>query len=121
MYYIHHFAHHETLRRACDWLGRFGFEPDLRDGSPWLMLQVDPSQIAKVELLVNAVEQADPAGWPSFWDEARSSYSSPSLSSTSSGEGQTASSRASIGWHPIDKAVSLAMPDLERIHRAMGH
>ncbi len=74
MYYIHHFAHHETLRRACDWLGQLGFHPDRPmpgDADvPWLTISVPTSQLAEVELLVNAAENSDPLGWPSFWDEA---------------------------------------------------
>ncbi len=90
MYYIHHFAHHETLRRACDWLGQLGYRPSVpgpgEAASPWLTLNVPTARLAEVELLVNAAENSDPLGWPSFWDEARLPHSAPGRASVRADE-----------------------------------
>lgn len=122
MYYTHHFAHHETLRRACDWLGRFGFHPQhvasADDGTPRLSLPVGVAALAEVEMLINAVEQSDPEGWPSFWDEARLAHATPRAADRDE-DGPATSGRAVIGWHPIDARLTGA--DLDRIRDAMGH
>ena len=124
MYYIHHFAHHETLRRACDWLGQFGFHPDGpmpgEDDSPWLTLNVATGQLAEVELLVNAAENSDPLGWPSFWDEARQVHHCSELSSNEAHHGQDRGGRVAIGWHPIDEADVPDRAALERLREVMG-
>jgi hypothetical protein len=124
MYYIHHFAHHETLRRACDWLGRLGYRPSGpvpgHATSPWLTLNVPTAQLVEVELLVNAAENSDPLGWPSFWDEARHAYSAPGLASAAD-EAQTDGARAAIGWHPIDESDRSNRAEFERLREAMGH
>jgi hypothetical protein len=125
MYYIHHFAHHETLRRACDWLGQLGFHPDMpRPGvaeSPWLTLSVPASQLAEVELLVNAAENTDPLGWPSFWDEARRVHVGSELRSDESTPVEVRGASVAIGWHPIDEADVPARAELERLRDVMGH
>ncbi len=125
MYYTHHFAHHETLRRACDWLGQFGFHPSAtlpgEADSPRLTLTVPTGQLAEVELLVNAAENSDPLGWPSFWDEARQFHATPELSSFRSRDDGAGAAKAEIGWHPIDGADRSDRAELERLREAMGH
>jgi hypothetical protein len=125
MYYTHHFAHHETLRRACDWLAQLGFHPDRTragsDGTPWLAIPVGPGQYAEVALLVNAVERTDPQGWPSFWDEARLAHSAPTDSGRADDPAHATTRHALIGWHPIDATRPVDDVDLDSFREAMGH
>jgi hypothetical protein len=121
MYYTHHFAHHETLLRACDWLDRLGFHPERTtepDVTPRLSMPVSVSQLAKVEMIISAVEKTDPEGWPSFWDEARLAHSAPK-SAARVEDSPTTSTRGIIGWHPIDAHPREA--EFDRIREAMGH
>jgi hypothetical protein len=124
MYYVHHFAHHDTLRRACDWLDQFGFHPDRptpgEADAPWLTLSVETSQLAEVELLVNAAENTDPLGWPSFWEEARQGYSRTELSSDKSHRDHARGGKATIGWHPIDDVDALDRAEVEWLREVMG-
>jgi hypothetical protein len=124
MYYIHHFAHHETLRRACDWLGQLGFHPDGpmpgKADSPWLTLSIAAGQLAEVELLVNAAENTDPLGWPGFWDEAGLARGRTRVSSHEPHPPRERTGRVAIGWHPIDAADILDRAELERLREAMG-
>jgi hypothetical protein len=121
MYYTHHFAHHETLRRACDWLARLGFHADHTrsesGGTPWLAIPVGPGQYAEVALLVNAVERTDPQGWPSFWDEAALTHSAPGAAGRTDGPALAEAHHAVIGWHPID---TVGDADLDAFREAMG-
>ncbi|MDR3634865.1 MAG: hypothetical protein P4L84_13760 [Isosphaeraceae bacterium] len=105
MYWTHHFAHHETLSRARSWLTQLGYSPDRievhADGVPRLALTVNRQELAEVQMLINAVERADPQGWPSFWDLARQDYLRPET------EGEVPPvveerSKETIGWHPPD-------------------
>ena len=123
MYYTHHFAHHATLRRACQWLDHLGLHPEYAttpdEGNPRLCLSVDRGRLAEVELLINALENADPEGWPSFWDEARLAYSAPAHDAL---RGVPASSNRPIpiGWHPMEDTHP-APADIDRLREAMGH
>jgi hypothetical protein len=123
MYYTHHFAHHSTLRRACQWLDHLGLHPEYasgpEEGNHRLCLAVDRGQLAEVELLINALENADPEGWPSFWDEARLAYSAPAPR-VKLDAAPSSNRPIPIGWHPID-AIPFAGADLERLREAMGH
>ena len=125
MYYTHHFAHQETLRRACEWLGRFGFHPDARRtesaGPPTLSLLVARNRLAEVELLINAVEHTDPQGWPSFWDEVHAGWAPAGRAPASTEEGRDHPRRGAIGWHPIDEGQALTAAALDEIREAMGH
>lgn len=122
MYYTHHFAHHATLRRACEWLGRLGLhvesDRDHPEAAPRLSLVVDRGQLAEVELLINALEGADPEGWPSFWDEARLPHSAP-MPSSRPAAALTPGRPDPIGWHPVDSGPRTG-PDLDRLREAMG-
>lgn len=104
MYWTHHFAHHETLRRARSWLERLGFAPDRievhSDGVPRLAMIVNPFEVAEIELLIHAVERTDPQGWPSFWDVARLDRHYPD--SDPEPIAQPVERRGAIGWHPPD-------------------
>jgi hypothetical protein len=120
MYYTHHFAHQETLRRACDWLGAFGYptwEIERQFGGvPMLGLSVDAGRMGEVEMLINALESSDPEGWPSFWDEARVSH----LWSSPPDEEHVAKQPSPIGWHPLDKSRR-ENPELDLLRDVMGH
>lgn len=123
MYYTHHFAHYQTLRRACQWLDHLGLHPDYatspEEGNPRLCVSVDRGQLAEVELLINALEGADPEGWPSFWDEARLAYSAPAPRMKRDAT-STSNRPIPIGWHPIVEA-DVSRDDLDRLREAMGH
>jgi hypothetical protein len=124
MYYTHHFAHHETLRRACEWLDHMGFHPECTtepDVTPRLSMPVSVSQLAKVEMVISAVEKTDPQGWPSFWDEARLTHSAPRPVPSSDKVERRSSRPAAIGWHPIDRTGLSAWPEFEQMYEAMGH
>jgi len=104
MYWTHHFAHHETLRRARSWLIALGYTPDRMevhpDGVPRLAVLVSPDELAEIEMVINAVERTDPEGWPSFWDVARQDRVYPTAPAAADGGiGRPADV---IGWHPPD-------------------
>jgi hypothetical protein len=72
MYMTHTFAHHETLSRAHSWLTQLGFHPRQgaqTPGVPRLVLVDEPQRLAAAKMLINAAENADPAGFTSFWDK----------------------------------------------------
>jgi hypothetical protein len=106
MYYTHHFAHRETLRRACEWLGRMGFHPEeigkYDGGIPRLALSVEYARLGEVELLINAVERSDPEGWPSFWDEAMRTGPFPGSPRAEERADATTRGVSEVGWHPLD-------------------
>lgn len=112
MYYTHYFANNETLLRARNWLTRLGFGPESMEahtnGIPRLSVAVDWGRWSVVEMLINAIEQSDPRGWPGLWDVTHQAhvYPVPPMS-----ESMVAPSRASstaIGWHPNDQLAATA-------------
>jgi hypothetical protein len=124
MYYTHHFAHQETLRRACEWLGEFGYRPWEIErqfgGVPSLGLEVEPGRMGAVELLVNALETSDPDGWPGFWDESRLPHpwaSSPGREPRLDG---VETRPSPVGWHPLDESRR-ENPELDLLRDVMGH
>ena len=108
MFYTHHFAHHETLSRAHSWLTRLGFRADRpnthTEGIPRLTLSVEPSRLAEVVMLLNAVERSDPEGWPSFWENARKSHPGSVTHECTPTPEAARPKTVPIGWHPVDKA-----------------
>ena len=71
MYMTHTFAHHETLSRAHSWLTQLGFRPRhaaQASGVPRLVIVDEPQRLAAAKMLINAAENADPDGSPSFWN-----------------------------------------------------
>jgi len=106
MYWTHHFAHHETLKRARLWLQELGFSPDRievhSDGPPRLALTANPVELAEVEALVHAVERTDPQGWPSFWDVARQEHGPHPAGDEPAIDKSEPDSEGAIGWHPPD-------------------
>ena len=74
-YLTHQFAHLETLDRARRWLVHAGFDPSqievMTDGIPRIAIKLAPGQAAEAAQVLDAVEQTDPQGLPSFWDLAR--------------------------------------------------
>ncbi len=115
MYYTHHFAHPETLSRAHSWLTRLGFGADRMDahaeGTPRLALRVEPSELAEVVMLLNAVERSDPDGWPSFWENALKNPSCPAMPEYPPTAEAVRPKTVPIGWHPVDRAPE-ALPQL---------
>ena len=117
MYWTHHFAHHETLSRACSWLTRLGVSPDRieahSDGIPRLAVSVHPAELAGIEMVINAVERSDPDGRPSFWDVARLPHVYPSQVEGPAADGRGPRGSTAIGWHPTD-----SVPETGDAHRA---
>ena len=124
MYYTHHFAHHETLRRACEWLGAFGYQPSEIEphfgGVPTLGLAVEPGRIGGVELLVNALESSDPEGWPGFWDEPKLPRHWASTPGEEHRLDGVVKRPSPVGWHPIDSSRRESA-ELDLLRDIMGH
>ena len=82
-YLTHQFAHLETLDRARRWLVHAGFDPSqievMSDGIPRIAIKLAPGQAAEAAQIIDAVEQTDPQGLPSFWDLARQPHVHPEL------------------------------------------
>jgi len=80
-YLTHQFAHLETLDRARRWLVHAGFDPSqievMTDGIPRIAIKLEPGQAAEAAQILDAVEQTDPQGLPSFWDLARQPHVHP--------------------------------------------
>ncbi len=103
MYLTHTFANRETLSRAHSWLTRHGFHPrHAASGVPRIMVVDELNRLTEARVLINAVESADPNGFPSLWDPATPLHSAPEgyhpeiLSQP--GKPHT----SVIGWHPLD-------------------
>jgi hypothetical protein len=124
MFYTHHFAHPETLTRARSWLTHLGLEPhQIRtwtDGVPCLAVQAKPHQLHAVRMLINAAENADPDGFPSFWDTARMTHPHPCPDSPPHAEPRPA--RTTIAWHPEFVGLSLdhEVEDLRAVFAHLG-
>jgi hypothetical protein len=103
MYMTHTFANRETLSRAHSWLTRHGFHARHTEfGVPRITVVEELNRLAAAQMLINAVENADPNGFPGFWDQpsdphaAAETYHQDRLA-------QPAKPRTSvIGWHPLD-------------------
>jgi hypothetical protein len=106
MYFTHHFAHHDTLSRARSWLTRLGFDPrpapTHTSGIPRIAVVVEPHRLGAVNMLISAVERADPDGFPSFWDEARQPHSAPNEPHDGAPTDRGKPRSSVIGWHPLD-------------------
>ncbi len=103
MYLTHTFAHRETLSRAHSWLTRHGFHPrHTSSGTPRIMIVDELNRLAAARMLINAVELADPDGFPGLWDEARLPHY-PAQESVANIRPEPAKPHTSvIGWHPMD-------------------
>jgi hypothetical protein len=111
MHYVtHYFANLETLSRARRWLAQLGFDPGQieshTDGVPRLALMVKPGQVDEVQLLINAAELTDPAGWPSFWDVAQQTHVYPCESEPVAALELHQAHSTEVGWHPPDADAS---------------
>jgi hypothetical protein len=106
MYFTRHFAHPESLSRACIWLTQLGFKPHQiethKDGAPRIALSIHPEQWAEVSLLLGAVERAGTAGLPSVWEHPRPGRSSFESKQEATHRSARRAGTAAIGWHPID-------------------
>jgi hypothetical protein len=124
MYYTHHFAHQETLRRAYEWLEALGYRPwdiDRRMGAiPVLGMAVEPGQMGEVELLINAIESTDPEGWPGIWDESKLPHLWNSPAGDESWPDGVEKRPSPVGWHPLD-ASRRESPELDLLRDVMGH
>lgn len=117
-YVTHHFANLETLARARRWLVQVGFDPahieTHTEGTPRLALALKPSEWSEVEAIINAAEQTDPDGWPSFWDVAQQTHLVHHGAEQQEVEQFRQTHATLIGWHPDDRLnVADAAPVLE--------
>jgi hypothetical protein len=107
MYVTHTFAHRETLSRAHAWLTRLGFHAGelrgLDSGVPRLKIRVEPDRHAAVQMLINAAENADPDGFPSFWDHLGAQPATSPRPDPAVEAGSYAKPGSWVlGWHPLD-------------------
>jgi hypothetical protein len=103
MYLTHTFANRETLSRAHSWLTRLGFHPrHAASGIPRIMIVDEMNRLAEARVLINAVESADPNGFPGLWAQTAPPQSLRDESHpdrlSDSGKPHT----SVIGWHPLD-------------------
>ncbi len=110
MYYTHHFAHPETLDRVHSWLSRLGFSDNQietrTDGVLRLSVTAAPAQITEARQLINAIERADPDGFPTFWNESRQPHHDPAAIASPVAPAATRPRSTPIGWHPENSAPS---------------
>jgi hypothetical protein len=103
MYLTHTFASRETLFRADSWLKEHGFRPrHTATGIPRIMIVDDLNRLAAASVLINAVERADPNGFPGFWDQPSHPQSPPEVSQQGSCYEPAKPHSSVIGWHPLD-------------------
>jgi hypothetical protein len=123
MFFTHQFAHRETLHRARFWLAHLGIQPHQiqvqTTGIPRIAVIVPPGQVDEIQMLINAVERADPDGFPSFWELARQSHTDPTLAEEAGVPEPEKTGGTPIGWHPPDRSA-LDDPELSAIREASG-
>ena len=104
MYLTHTFASRETLSRAHSWLTAPVSIPDrcadLRH--PPDHDRRRPDRLAAARVLINAVERADPDGFPGFWDQPSHPHSPPEVSQQDNCSEPAKPHSSVIGWHPLD-------------------
>jgi hypothetical protein len=106
-YVTHQFAHPETLERARRWLIQAGFDPSRIEvhvhGTPRLAVAVEPGEAAEVEMLIDAAEEGDPDGFPSYWEHARNLHVYPQEPAPPAAASLPPhSSSFVVGWRPMD-------------------
>jgi hypothetical protein len=106
-YVTHQFSHPETLDRARRWLVQAGFDPGRIEvhpqGTPRLAVAVKPGEAAEVEMVINAAEESDPDGFPSFWELARQHHIYPQTQEPLAyGALEPRVASFVVGWRPID-------------------
>ena len=106
MYLTHTFSHHETLSRARSWLTQLGFEPrefgSQGSGVSRLVIVDEPQRLAAAKMLINAVENNDPDGFASFWDQASKAHHVPKGHYEGIPAERHEPHSSVIGWHPLD-------------------
>jgi hypothetical protein len=107
MYLTHTFAHPETRSRAHSWLTHLGFRSRQLDApgghTHRLMIPLEADRLAAAQMLINAVESADAAAFPSFWDKAEPHLNAQGQFGDTSAPSQQVRPHSSvIGWHPLD-------------------
>jgi hypothetical protein len=103
MYMTHTFANRETRSRANSWLTALGFHPrHAASGIPRITIIDDPNRLAEARVVINAIESADPNGFPSIWDQPPQPFA---VSEDTHRDRFVPSSKPQtsvIGWHPLD-------------------
>ncbi len=103
MYLTHTFANSETLFRAHSWLTGLGFHPrHAGSGIPRIMIVDEPNRLAEARVLINAVESADPDGFPGIWDHPTPGHSLAEGSHQDRFSESSKPHTSVIGWHPLD-------------------
>ncbi len=103
MYLTHTFANRETLSRAHSWLTRHGFHPrHAASGIPRIMVVDERDRLSEARALINAVESADPDGFPGLWDQPAQPHSLPEEYHQDRFSEPSEPHSSVIGWHPLD-------------------
>ena len=103
MYLTHTFANRDTLSRAHSWLTGLGFHPrHAASGIPRIMIVDEPNRLTEARALINAVESADPDGFPGLWDQPLQPRSHQEESDQTPLSKSSKSHTSVIGWHPLD-------------------
>jgi len=123
MYYTHYFANHATLDRVRSWLLDLGFPPASfeahADGIPRITVAVEPTWLPGIQMLIDAVEQSDPHGWPGIWDVAQQPHVYPEAGQRSARPPAGNGESTAIGWHPFDTTTAAAA-DRDSVSQAMS-
>jgi hypothetical protein len=103
MYLTHTFANRETRTRAHSWLTALGFHPrHVGSGIPRITIVDERNRLAEARVVINAVESADPNGFPGLWDQPAQAHSVPE-GPRHDGLAEPGKPHTSvIGWHPLD-------------------
>jgi hypothetical protein len=107
MYMTHTFASRETLSRAHDLLERLGFRHRFTEtGVPRIVVMDGVDRMSAALMLINVVENGDPHGFPSLWDQPGHFEGNLNTAAGSAGRDEEtttpAAKRSTLGWHPLD-------------------
>ncbi|MFO0959269.1 MAG: hypothetical protein U0800_17865 [Isosphaeraceae bacterium] len=115
----HEFANRETLKRVEEWLLRLGFpreDVQVDEGDePRIAVNTRLADAARVQLIIDAIESADPQGNPSLWDLALKPHPHHEPANTPAPEATRADP---IGWHPAPDDASND-PEARKVAEAM--
>jgi hypothetical protein len=103
MYMTHTFANRETRSRAHSWLKALGFHPrHAASGVPRITIVDEANRVAEARVVINAVESADPDGFPSIWDQPTQHHCVPKEPERDRFLESSKPPTSIIGWHPLD-------------------